>query len=262
MPELPDVEGLRRLLAATATGQRIGRVAVPAPEILRNTSPQRLGRALSGCLLGEPQRHGKWLWAPAGTWALALHFGMDGGLSWVGSGELATRRRSPYDRLVLSFTRGELRYCSIRKLGGVWLVSGKEELAAVTGPQGPDALSLDLAGLSGCLAGRRGAVKPALMDQSVVAGLGNLTVDELLWRAGLHPRAKVSGLNPAHVQRLHAAMRQVLAAAALAGRVPGEAGWLTGARDSRAAGCPCCGTRLQRSRVAGRATVWCPHCQR
>jgi formamidopyrimidine-DNA glycosylase len=99
------------------------------------------------------------------------------------------------------------------------------------------------------------------MDQSVVAGLGNLTVDELLWRAGLHPRVPVSGLDPAQVRRLHAAMRQVLPAAAMAGRVPGDAGWLTGARDARNAACPCCGTTLRRSRVGGRATVWCPGCQ-
>lgn len=262
MPELPDVEGLRRLLAATAAGQRITRVTVPAPEVLRNASPQRLGRALSGRRLGQPQRHGKWLSVPAGRWLLVLHFGMDGGLCWVPEAELAASRRGRHDRLILGCARGELRYRSARKLGGAWLVGGRAEMAAVTGPLGPDALGLSLAAFTGRLAGRRGAVKPALMKQSVLAGLGNLTVDEILWRARVHPLAPVSGLRQARIRALHQAMGEVLAAAVDAGRVPGYEGWLTGARDDRPATCPRCGTRLSRGRVGGRATVWCPRCQR
>lgn len=261
MPELPDVEGFRRLLAGSASGQPIRRVSVPAPEILRNTSPQRLGRALSGQRLGQPQRHGKWLCAPAGPQMLVLHFGMDGSLQWVPAGRLAASRRVAADRLVLLCRDGELRYRSVRKLGGVWLAGSPEEVAAVTGPQGPDALTLDQAGLAGRLAGRRGAVKPALMSQSVIAGLGNLTVDEVLWRARIHPRIPVGRLGAPGLRRLHGAVQEVLAAAVPAGRVPGYEGWLTGARDERAAACPRCGTRLSRGRVGGRGTVWCPRCQ-
>lgn len=271
MPELPDVEGFRRLLAAKAAGQRIVRVAVPAPEILRNTSPQRLSRSLAGCRLGQPGRHGKWLCAPAGQRTLLLHFGMDGSLRWLdsaggGSAEDGSAEDgagpSPHDRLLLCCERGELRYRTTRKLGGVWLVSGQEELAAVTGPLGPDALGVDLAGLTARLGRRRGAVKPALMDQSVLAGLGNLTVDEILWRARVHPLAPASGLSRPQLRRIHDAMREVLAASVAVGRVPPEAGWLTGARDERAAACPRCGTKLRRSRVGGRGTAWCPRCQR
>lgn len=262
MPELPDVEGFRRLLAATAAGQRVRRVWVPAPEIVRNASPQRLGRALSGNRLDEPRRHGKWLSVPAGRVVLLLHFGMDGNLTWVPSRELASHRRGAYDRLALGCDGGELRYRSIRKLGGAWLIRNPAELAAVTGPQGPDALALDLAGFSGRLAGRRGAVKPALMDQSVLAGLGNLTVDEILWRARVHPVTPVSGLGPARLRRIHNALREVLAAAVAAGRVVADEGWLTGVRGDRAAACPRCGTRLARGRIGGRGTVWCPRCQR
>ncbi len=262
MPELPDVEGFRRLLAATAAGQRIREITVPAPDILRNTSPQALGRALAGERLGDPRRHGKWLCTPAGGCLLLLHFGMDGGLDWVPAADVAGCPPGRYDRLVLRCQRGELRYRSRRKLGGAWRVPGAAAAAEVTGPLGPDALGLDLAGLQERLAGRRGAVKPALMDQSVIAGLGNLTVDEILWRARVHPLTPVRALGEARLRRLHGEMREVLAGSVKVGRVPGHEGWLTGARDDRPAQCPRCGTRLARTRVAGRGTAWCPHCQR
>lgn len=262
MPELPDVEGLRRLLEATAAGQRVCRVTVPAPAILRNTTPSRLGRALADGRLGQPRRHGKWLSVPVSGCCLLLHFGMDGGLTWVPEADLRSRRPGPYDRLLVRCDKGELRYGSVRKLGGVWLASGETQQRAVTGPLGPDALGLDRAALADRLAGRRSAIKPALMDQSVVAGLGNLTVDEILWRARLHPRTPAAAARQAApLRRLHAALGDVLAGAVPAGRVPGGAGWLTGARDDPAARCPRCGTRLGRSRVAGRGTVWCPRCQ-
>jgi formamidopyrimidine-DNA glycosylase len=261
MPELPDVEGFRRLLAATAAGQRVRGVTVTAPDILRNTSPARLARSLSGCRLGQPRRHGKWLCAPAGPRTLVLHFGMDGALAWVGSRDLPRYPLAPHDRLILHCENGDLRYHSMRKLGGVWLAADAGEVAAVTGPLGPDALGLDLDGLAGRLSGRRGAVKPALMDQSVVAGLGNLTVDEILWRARVHPHTPVASLSRQRLRDLHRALREVLADTVAQGRVPGGEGWLTGARGDKAAACPRCGTRLARARSGGRTTVWCPRCQ-
>ena len=261
MPELPDVEGFRRLLAGTVAGQRIRGVTVPAREIVRNTSPQALGRALAGGQIGQPRRHGKWLCAPAAGRLLLLHFGMDGGLAWVPAADVRASPPGRYDRLALRCEQGELRYGSRRKLGGVWLVPGAAEAAEVTGPLGPDALDLGLAGLTARLARRRGSAKSALMDQSVIAGLGNLTVDETLWRARVHPLTPVRALGKADLRRLHKEMGEVLTASVAVGRVPGEEGWLTGARDGRPGVCPRCGTRLARGRVAGRATVWCPRCQ-
>ena len=81
----------------------------------------------------------------------------------------------------------ELRYADLRKLRGIWLAADDDETAEVMGKQGPDALGLDLPSFRKALQGRRGALKPALMDQSVVAGLGNLLTDEILWQARLPP---------------------------------------------------------------------------
>ena len=88
---------------------------------------------------------------------------------------------------MISLDRGELRYADLRKLRGIWLAADDDETAEVMGKQGPDALGLDLPSFRKALQGRRGALKPALMDQSVVAGLGNLLTDEILWQARLPP---------------------------------------------------------------------------
>ncbi|MBO0785846.1 MAG: Fpg/Nei family DNA glycosylase, partial [Actinobacteria bacterium] len=217
----------------------------------------------TGRRLAKPHRHGKWLTAPAGDGAsLLLHFGMDGGLDWVPAAELRGHGPGRADRFILAYRDGELRYRSVRKLGGVWLLPAKTDATEVTGPQGPDAMGLRTAELAAVLAGRRGALKPALMDQSVIAGLGNLTVDETLWRARLHPQAPASRLGRARLGRLHEAMQEVLSESVPAGRVPDAEGWLTAARSERGAACPRCGTRLRRRQVGGRTTVWCPRCQR
>ena len=186
-----------------------------------------------------------------------MHFGMDGGLRWAQGPAGA----DGYDRLVVRCDGGELRYRSVRKLGGVWLAGDWAAAEAVTGPLGPDALGLSCDQLAERLRRRRGAMKPALMDQACVAGLGNLTVDETLWRARLHPLVPAGSLSPERLRRLHRAMAGVLAASVPVGRVPDAGGWLTAARGRRPALCPRCGAGLARGRVGGRGTVWCPCCQ-
>ncbi|MFI5976441.1 hypothetical protein [Streptomyces sp. NPDC051452] len=111
------------------------------------------------------------------------------------------------------------------------------------------------------LAARRGHLKTALTDQSVLAGLGNLLADEILWRAGLRPDRGARDLTPADRRRLYARMRGTLRSAVTAGRVPPRDTWLTGHRDDADPHCPRCGTRLCRSRRSGRGTVWCPRCR-
>jgi formamidopyrimidine-DNA glycosylase len=111
------------------------------------------------------------------------------------------------------------------------------------------------------LAERRAAVKPTLMDQSVIAGLGNLLTDEICWRARIAPTRQVADLEGDEVRRLHTAMTRVLRTAVRHGRVPGLSRWLTGVRDEPDPSCPRCGTRLARGQVAGRTSWWCPFCQ-
>jgi formamidopyrimidine-DNA glycosylase len=257
VPELPDVEGFRLELASRLPGRRIRHVEVHDPGILRNTTAQALERGLAGHRFCAPRRVGKWLILPTDGPTLLIHSGMTGHPYYAASGAEAEQ----YERLVVSLDRGELRYADLRKLRGVWLVHDEDDLADVTGPLGPDALGLGLPGFRERLSGRRGRLKPTLMDQSVIAGLGNLLTDEICWRARVHPSRLVTDLDDDDLKRIHAAMTAVLRTAVRHGRVPGLPRWLTGARDEPEPRCPRCGAPLAHARVGGRTSVWCPRCQ-
>lgn len=257
MPELPDVEGFRRVLSDHAVGRRIRRVDVLDDDVLRDVTVDILQRALRGRTFDQPWRHGKYLVVPvAGSYkAVLLHFGMTGSLHW-------TTSRHRHDRVVFGFGDNELAYRDMRKLHGLRLARGQNDVRRVLAELGPDAADLSADELRDQLTGLRRQVKPALVDQSIIAGLGNLLADEILWRARIHPRRSCAQLEPADLARLHARMRTVLRQSIPAGRVPPRKAWLTGRRDEKSGSCPRCGTTLAHGRVGGRGTTWCPHCQR
>ncbi|WP_433462232.1 Fpg/Nei family DNA glycosylase [Spirillospora sp. CA-128828] len=256
MPELPDVEGFRRVLAEH-TGEPIVSVSVHDAGVLRGVTARRLDAALRGHRFGEPRRHGKWLLVPAGGPVVLLHFGMTGSLSWHSTGEQGHR----HDRVTWRLPDGELRYRDMRKLHGIRLVDDEEQADRRLADLGPDACEVSRRDLGELLSGRRGRLKPTLTDQSVLAGLGNLLADEICWRARISPLRVAGGLDDAEITGLHRAMRSVLRASVRAGRVPPRATWLTGARDEPESPCPRCGTPLSGRRVSGRRTVWCRTCQ-
>jgi formamidopyrimidine-DNA glycosylase len=234
-------------------------VRVPDRQILRNRSPQSFGQTLKGARFATPTRHGKWLIAPLGDEReVLLHFGMTGLLAWSQN----DTERHPHDRLIFLCERGELRYNNMRRFGGVWLARDPAERDRVTGPLGPDAATITRDKFEQLLANRRGGAKAALMDQRLLAGVGNLLSDEILWRARIHPEAPVAKLSAARRRRLYDALRAAVTESMRYGRVPHGRRWLTRVRDERAAACPRCGTALRRATVAGRTASWCPRCQR
>jgi formamidopyrimidine-DNA glycosylase len=256
MPELPDVEGFRRKLADHLPGRRVAGVRVVDDGVLRNTTPRALGRALRGQRFGRPSRHGKWLVLPTGGPALLIHSGMTGHPYYsLAPGD------ERHDRVIVALDRGELRYADQRKLRGIWLVADENDVEDVTGPQGPDALSVRPKQFADALRGRRGGLKSALLDQEVIAGLGNLLADEICWRAEVNPGRPAGALDADAVRALHTAMRRTLRTAVRHGRVPDLRGWLTSVRNEDGGRCPRCHTLLAHARRAGRATVWCPRCQ-
>jgi formamidopyrimidine-DNA glycosylase len=257
MPELPDVEGFRRELAGKLPGRRVLRVDVRDAGVLRNTTAPALARNLVTHTFRDPRRHGKWLIIPTDGPVLLVHSGMTGQPYYASDGT----DEKGYERLVISLDRGELRYADLRKLRGIWLAADDDETAEVMGKQGPDALGLDLPSFRKALQGRRGALKPALMDQSVIAGLGNLLTDEILWQARLLPSRAVTSLDADEVRGLHSTMKRVLRTAVRHGCVPPLPRWLTRAREEPDPACPRCGTRLMRRRIGGRTSMWCPRCQ-
>jgi formamidopyrimidine-DNA glycosylase len=259
VPELPEVEAYRRFFAEHATGRTVRSVDVPDPAIVRNAAPEHVGRLLTGHRFEEPLRHGKWLVCPAAGPTLLFHFGMTGDLVW--SGDEPDRHR--HDRLILVFDEGELRYRNMRRLGGVWLAGDEDELKVVLGGLGPDALGVERGEFLGSLSRRRGGVKALLMNQRLVAGIGNLVADEILWQARIHPRRRVEDLDANDRIRLFRTMRRVLAVAVEDfDYLETRRRWLSRVRGRPEARCPRCRSVLSRTMVAGRTTYFCPSCQR
>jgi formamidopyrimidine-DNA glycosylase len=254
VPELPDVEGFRRVFDRYAAGKRVRRVHRIDVSMLRNTSPLGLGRALRDRRFERPDRHGKLLVCRTDTPTLVLHFGMTGRLVWSGDEPL----RHAHDRLVIEFEDGELRYRNMRKFGGIWLAKEPRELDEIVGRLGPDWLNVSREQLDDLLARRRASIKAALMDQRLAAGLGNLIADEALWQAQIDPRRPAPSLDDRERDVLYRKIQKVLHDSLPYGFVPGKRTWLTGARGDRNGTCPRCGERLERVTVGGRTTVFCP----
>ena len=257
MPELPDVEGFKRTLGEHAAGHRIERVEIRDPGVLRGVSARQLRTRLRGCRFAEPRRQGKWVIARTNGPALLMHFGMTGSLRWTGHHVPAER----FERVTFVTDGGELHYDDMRKLTGISLAANDEEARRLLGSLGPDALTVQQGEFADLLDARRAAVKSVLMDQHLIAGLGNLLTDEILWRACVNPRRHASSLSGHEVAELYARMRWVLRTSIKAGDVPAKSSWLTGARYQREPRCPRCGTTLSHARIGGRTSVWCPLCQ-
>jgi formamidopyrimidine-DNA glycosylase len=258
MPELPDVEGFRRYFNRFAAGERIERLEVRDRVLLRNSSPQVAGRLLGGHAFERARRHGKWLVAPAGGPLVLMHFGMTGELAWTAGGGRPHR----HDRLVFHLASGTLGYRNMRKFGGVWVARDRAGAESVMGPLGPDALDVSRQNFAGVIGGRRGRIKPLLMNQKAVAGVGNLLADEILWRTRVNPQRPANRLSRRKVDEIYEAMQATSRESSRHGRIPHESGWITAVRDRREPRCPRCDARMRRGTIGGRTACWCPRCQR
>jgi formamidopyrimidine-DNA glycosylase len=259
MPELPEVEMARRL-AESVAGCVVTRVRVPDPYLLkRGLSARGLARALTGRTVTGARRRGKLLLVDTDGPVLGLHFGMSGRLLVDGRASVeallhtSNREVTRWDRLVLHLSGGrELRLRDPRRLGAV-LIDPPEHLL------GPDALTVGEAELAAALRGSDAPLKARLMDQSRLAGVGNLIADEVLWRAGLDPARPAGSLGGAELRRLHRHLRATVAD--LLARGGSHTGDLMAAR--RPGGrCPRDGAPLQRRTIGGRTTWSCPAHQR
>jgi formamidopyrimidine-DNA glycosylase len=277
MPELPEVEVVRRGLAAFVPGRRVAAVTVSHPRPLRRHpgGPDGFAADLTGAILGEPRRRGKFLWVPLdGADALVAHLGMSGQFRI----DDATVPPAPNTRVVIDFEQPgpQLRFVDQRMFGGLWLSPGGAELPAELAHIARDLFDpvLDLAALVARIRRSRAGIKRVLLDQSVVSGIGNIYADEALWRARLHYDTPAADLGPRRVRTLLQHAREVMAEALEVGgtsfdslyvNVNGSSGYFsrTLAAYGRE-GLPClrCGRPIRREAFANRSSYRCPGCQR
>lgn len=262
MPELAEVEVYRRL-AERVVGRRVRQVVAPDGWYLkRGLTAAGAQAALEGRPISAVRRTGKLLLLDIDTDGdgpvLGLRFGMSGRLLVDGSAGLtdlsyaSNRELEAWDRFALVFDDGgDLRIRDPRRLGGVELDPEEARL-------GPDALTVNPSGLARALGRSTAPLKARLMDQSRLAGVGNLAADELLWRAGLDPARPAGSLSPAEQRRLHRHVRATLAD--LLAKGGSHAGELMAERHPGGI-CPKDGTPLVRRTVGGRTTFSCPRHQ-
>jgi formamidopyrimidine-DNA glycosylase len=262
MPELPDVETVVRMLRRTIVGRRIGRVRVLSPSTIRSPSPRRFTRLLRGRTIEQVTRRGKYLLIGLDRGlTLVAHLRMTGDFAVVPRAEPAHR----HTRVVLALDGDEVRFVDQRRFGHMDLVPTRE-VDQVPGLRhlGSEPLgrAFTLGKFRALLQRRHGTLKGLLLRQDVIAGIGNIYADEILFQARLHPARGVDSLRPAELQRLHQAIRSVLQRATQGlSRYGRPVGVLLESR-TKDARCPRCGRALATSRIAGRTTYYCRFCQR
>lgn len=260
MPELPEVETFKRYLDSTSLHQRITNVDVRDAYVLKRVSARQLARQLTRRRFESSHRHGKHLFVRARNelW-LRLHFGMTGWLQYLKSDEETPTTA----RVLFNFANNRrLAFDDQRKFGEVELIKDVDEFLQRRGI-GPDALDVGLSQFKAILGKHRGAVKAILLNQQLIAGIGNLYADEILFRAHMHPATDAAGLSDKDLARLFRAMRYVLEKAIVLktdfNRLPKS--WLLPHRG-KAGRCPRCGRALQSATIGGRTSWFCPHCQK
>lgn len=274
MPELPEVETVVRDLKRHGLEQAvIRRVEVRWPRTVSGRSPASFTAALRGRTIRSVARRGKNILMTLDNGScLQVHLRMTGKFRFAGRGEAA----GPHDHIVLVLGEGrQLLFNDTRKFGRFKLAAPGEVVLTGLGPDALDpALTVEV--LQARLAGHRRMLKPLLLDQTVLAGLGNIYVDESLWDAGLHPRRRADTLKAAELRALHAAITKVLRRAVDNGGTTlgsGETNFysVAGRRGRHADAlkvfrrdgepCPRCSRMIVRTVVGQRGTHFCPSCQ-
>src|SRR5205814_3612515 len=207
MPELPDVETFRRYLNATSLHQRIIGVDVRSAYILKGVSARELARRLKGHCFESSRRHGKHLFVRAdGDLWLRLHFGMTGSLQYF-----ERKRQAPkHTRVLFAFANAHcLAFEDQRKFGEVGLLKDVDEFLKKRA-LGPDAFDISLPQFKEIFGKHRAAVKTILLNQKLIAGIGNIYADEILFRARIHPATQVSALKEKTVAKLFRAACDIL----------------------------------------------------
>jgi formamidopyrimidine-DNA glycosylase len=275
MPELPEVETIRRSLEARIIGRTITGVRIPldtgkAVPVIKGMDESAFRESVVGAKIEAVDRRGKYLILHLDSgMLLVIHLRMTGALLFQEAPE------DRYVRAIFTFDNGdEMRFTDLRKFGGFWLVEDiSQAVASVLGPEPFDEDAFTVVALGKALEGRKSPVKAIILDQRHVAGIGNIYADEACYAAGIDPRRLGLSLDEDEVAALHASIRDVLLAGVEAGgasfkdyrNTTGNVGSMQKlVKVFRRTGKPCygCGTTIERVKIGGRSTHFCPTCQR
>lgn len=273
VPELPEVETVRRTLTGLVKGKTIKSVEIRWPNIIkRPAEPEEFARKLAGETIQSIGRRGKFLLFHLDHYVMVSHLRMEGKYGL----HQAEEPDDKHVHVIFTMTDGtQLRYRDVRKFGTMHLFKPGEEAGELPlsqlGPE-PDAEEFTSAYLKDRLAKTNRAVKTALLDQKTVVGLGNIYVDEALFRAGVHPETKANQLSDKTIKTLHAEIKNTLQEAIDAGgstvrsyiNSQGEIGMFQLQHfvyEKKDEPCKNCGTMISKIVVGGRGTHFCAKCQ-
>jgi formamidopyrimidine-DNA glycosylase len=259
MPELPEVETFRRRVGESALDRSIEHVRLHDADAVLDTSASTLRRHLLGERFCDAMRHGKYLFMGVDDGWLVLHFGMTGDVTVCPSDS----PEPEYTKMRIDFGDGGfLAYVCVRKLGHIDWAQTIEQFVE-DHEMGPDALDVDFDGFRQGVEGRTTAIKNVLMDQSVIAGVGNEYSDEILLRAGLRPDRATDDLDETQLRSIYDATRQILTEVV---ELLPDRDRLTGrylvASRKEGAECPRCAGPIEKMRIGGRSAYFCPSCQK
>lgn len=264
MPELPEVQSTVDYLAPKITGRTIKSCSVLWPRSLATHSDTELNTILSGKKITNVSRRGKYITIWLGSSALLVHLRMSGTLE-VLSSDIS---KDPYDRFILTLNGDkELRFNDVRKFGKIYFCDNPE---IVLGKLGVEPLSeqFSVEVLSAILNRKKGAIKPLLLNQNLIAGIGNIYADESLWLSKIHPTRKADSLKKREISALYSAIVEVLNEAILFkgtdnGDYVVEGGMYSPKVYGRSeAACNRCGHRISKIVVGQRGTHFCGKCQK
>lgn len=276
MPELPEVESVKRGLNKMITGETVADVFVHWPRIIESPDVETFKLQLKNQTIEEVKRRGKFLLFYLSDYVLISHLRMEGKYQIT---EADPREMTPvtkHTHVIFHLKSGkELRYLDVRKFGRMSLVErGKEFEHKSLNKLGPEPIQEDflLEDMQAFLKRRTKAIKGVLLDQQVVVGVGNIYADEILYRAKIHPTRPANELTEAEEIRLHESIIHILNAAVESGGTTirtyqnafGDAGSYQNHLQmygKEKQPCEECGTQIEKIKVAGRGTHFCPSCQ-
>ncbi|MBD3233348.1 MAG: Fpg/Nei family DNA glycosylase [candidate division Zixibacteria bacterium] len=262
MPELPDVETFKRYFNATSLHKKIEKVMVEDDDILEGISQRGLKLKLKNRKLERSRRHGKYLFAELdNNYYLIMHFGMTGFLSYARSKEYLGNN----PRVILKFSDGYyLSYDCQRKLGKVSVINDLDDFIRQK-ELGPDALDSEISfeEFKRKYSSRSGSIKSAMMNQSILSGIGNVYSDEILFQASIHPASSAKKLSEKELKKLHSTMKRVLNIAIKRQADPGSfpRTYLLRHRTDKEK-CPKCGGTIRKKTISGRSSLFCSKHQR